>query len=168
MKPRAHRLLFCALLAGSAAFLPPEPPARARGVVFDDRNGNGARDAGEPGIAGVRVSNGEDVVQTDADGRYELDVTDETVVFITKPRGWATPFSEDMLPRFYYVHQPQGSPPGLRYRGVEPTGPLPDSIDFPLTRRDEPSVFEALLFSDPQPQTEAELTTRSSTSRSGA
>ncbi|MCG8434002.1 MAG: hypothetical protein MJA83_08225, partial [Gammaproteobacteria bacterium] len=30
----------------------------ARGVVFDDRNGNGEREAGESGVPGVLVSNG--------------------------------------------------------------------------------------------------------------
>ena len=43
----------------------------ARGTVFEDRNGNGRLDAGEPGIEGVRVSDGLDVVTTDADGQYD-------------------------------------------------------------------------------------------------
>ena len=42
------------------------------GVVFDDANANGVRDAHERGRAGIAVTNGRDVVRTDADGRYAL------------------------------------------------------------------------------------------------
>ena len=132
-------------------------PDEARGTVFRDDNGNGVRDSGEPGIADVRVSNGREVTLTDAGGDYTIAVDDEAIVFLTKPAGYMTPLTEDMLPRFHYIHQPQGSPPGMRYRGIDPTGPLPERIDFPLTRQGEPSTFDAILFADPQPQTEAEL-----------
>jgi hypothetical protein len=128
----------------------------ATGTVFEDLNGNGVLDAGEPGISGVRVSDGETVRLTDESGRYRLDVGSEAVIFITKPRGYATPVNADQLPQFYYIHQPEGSPPS-RYPGVAPTGPLPERIDFPLVARSEPSRFEALLFADTQPQTTAEL-----------
>jgi 3',5'-cyclic AMP phosphodiesterase CpdA len=46
--------------------------AEHRGVVFDDANANGVRDAGEAARAGVAVTNGRDVVVTGPDGRYEL------------------------------------------------------------------------------------------------
>ncbi len=144
---------------GAFALLAAAPTAAetARGVVFDDRNGNGSRDAGEPGVPDVRVSDGRTVVLTDAGGRFTLEIGDEAVVFLTKPAGWATPVSADQLPRFYYIHQPKGSPPGLRYAGVAPTGPLPASIDFPLRKIDEPTTFEAILFADTQPQSQAEV-----------
>ena len=112
---------------------------------------------GEPGISGVRVSNGVDVVLTDTDGAYSLDVAGDAIVFITKPRGFGTPVDADQLPKFYYVHRPDGSPGPLRYPGVAPTGPLPSTIDFPLLRRAESSKFDAILFADTQPQTEVEL-----------
>ena len=38
------------------------------GVVYENRSGGTRRAAGDPGIAGVLVSNGRDVVKTDADG----------------------------------------------------------------------------------------------------
>jgi len=129
----------------------------ATGRVFNDLNQNGRPDAGEPGIPDVRVSNGEDITLTDTAGEYRLDVGSEAVIFITKPRGFATPVNEDQLPRFYYIHQPAGSPEGMRYPGVEPTGPLPERIDFPLIEQIEPSRFEALLLSDTQPMTDAEI-----------
>ena len=131
--------------------------ATAEGTVFEDTNGNAVFDAGESGIAGVRVTDGENIVLTDDDGGYRLDISDEAVIRITKPRGYGTPLDENQLPRFYYIHQPEGSPEELRYPGVPPTGPLPPAIDFPLQRQDEPSRFEAILFADTQPQTDAEL-----------
>ena len=129
----------------------------ARGRVFNDLNNNGRYDAGEPGIAGVRVSDGVTVAQSDGQGAYTLDIGDEAVIFVTKPRGYAVPVDADQLPQFYYIHQPNGSPIGLRYPGIEPTGPLPEQINFPLYAQDEPTVFEAVLIADPQPQTEIEL-----------
>ena len=44
----------------------------ARGHVFEDTNGNGVRDAGEPGLAGVPVSNGCEVTLTDDGGAYAV------------------------------------------------------------------------------------------------
>ncbi|HSR73162.1 MAG TPA: hypothetical protein VLL72_12340, partial [Kiloniellales bacterium] len=53
------------VLPGCESLAQDEPPAAgetARGVVFEDLNGNAARDPGEPGIPGVAVSNGRAVV----------------------------------------------------------------------------------------------------------
>jgi hypothetical protein len=111
------------------------------GVVYENRSGATRRAAGDPGIAGVLVSNGRDVVKTDAAGRYTLPIDDEeSIIFVIKPTGYAVPVDEQMLPRFYYIHQPAGSPQSLklRYRGIEPTGTLPDSVDFALKKVDEP------------------------------
>ena len=127
------------------------------GRVFDDLDRNGRADPDEPGIAGVRVSNGRDVTLTDDNGTYELQVHGDSIVFITKPAGYMTPLNAYRLPRFYYLHRPDGSPSGLRYPGIAPTGPLPERVDFPLHRQEEPASFEAVLFADPQPQTEEEL-----------
>lgn len=144
------------VMLAAAALAGPVAAETAVGTVFEDLNGNGVLDAGEPGIGGVRVSDGETVRLTDESGRYRLDIGAEAVIFITKPRGYATPVNEQQLPQFYYIHQPAGSPPS-RYPGVAPTGPLPESIDFPLLAQAEPSRFEALLFADTQPMTTAEL-----------
>ena len=45
---------------------------RGTGVVFEDRNGNGVRDPGERGLAGVVVRVGGEAVITDAGGAYRL------------------------------------------------------------------------------------------------
>ncbi len=128
----------------------------ARGVVFDDANGNGHREPSEPGIAGVRVSNGSDVVATDSQGGYALPVSVDTIVFVIKPRDWTPPVDALNLPRFWYVHKPAGSPP-LETAGVAPTGPLPASIDFPLRAAPEKDRFDVVVFGDPQPRDLAEV-----------
>lgn len=140
----------------SAAQEPSPAPApaaatKARGVVFHDRDGDKARDEGEEGLPGIRVSNGVDIVKTDAEGRYELPVDDDTPLFVIKPRNWMTPVNEDHLPQFFYLHKPKGSPPS-RFPGVEPTGPLPASVDFALRPQPEPEIFKALFFGDTQPR----------------
>lgn len=123
----------------------------ARGTVFHDLNENGIRDDNDPPIAGVPVSNGLDVVLTDEDGRWALPVEDDAVIFMTKPSGYAVETNRLRTPQFFYIHRPEGSPE-LRYAGLEPTGPLPESIDFPLRRIDEPEDFRVVFFADPQPR----------------
>lgn len=131
-------------------------PTLAKGVVFHDANNNGQRDDGEKPLAGIRVSNGREIVKTDAQGRYELPVDNDTILFVIKPEGWRTPISEHQLPRFYYIHKPKGSPDS-KYAGVAPTGPLPKSVDFPLYPQTEPETFKAILFGDPQPRDQKEV-----------
>src|SRR5690554_4169102 len=103
-------LMSCFVLA---LYAPPEAAAQtllARGHVFDDQNRNGVRDANEPGIPRVAVSNGEAVVLTDADGYYELPISADSIVFVIKPRDWMTPVNAEQLPQFHYIHKPAGSP----------------------------------------------------------
>ncbi len=138
---------------------PPTALPLASGTVFEDRNGNRRRDPGEPGLAGVLISNGLDVVRSGADGRYSLPIAEGDVLFVTKPAGYAPPVDGDMAPRFYYIHEPDGTPAalGLRFGGVAPTGPLPSAIDFPFDKVAEPDDFTVIWFADTQAQTPAEL-----------
>ena len=130
----------------------------ARGVVYHDANANGARDRDEEPIAGVCVSNGLEVVKTGEDGRYELPVDDDTAIFVIKPRGWMTAIDDLNIPRHYYTHKPKGSPPhNYYYPGIDPTGPLPNSIDFPLTRTDAEDDYSVIMMGDPQPYDLAEI-----------
>jgi len=110
----------------------------ATGFVFDDENGNGVRDAGEPGLAGVAVSNGLDVVLTDAGGAYSIADRPDSRLFVIKPRGWRPPLDASRLPLFY-------SAPGSA------------TADFPLVRSGEPDSLRALVLTDPQPSSAAEL-----------
>lgn len=121
----------------------------ARGRVYLDANRNGVLDAGETGVPGVCVSNGESVVQTDGDGGWSLPVEVGGAVFVIKPSGYQLPVSATQIPRHYYLHSPEGSPP-LDAPGILPTGPLPASIDFALHEHPETAPFKALFFGDTQ------------------
>jgi hypothetical protein len=94
-------LLLLVLLAASA--LPAgASAAHGQGVVFEDHNGNSRRDAGEPGIAGVLVSDGVRFVRSGSDGRYRLSTDGaERPVFVIKPPGHAVSRRPDGLPGFW-------------------------------------------------------------------
>ncbi|MFQ5415586.1 MAG: calcineurin-like phosphoesterase C-terminal domain-containing protein [Myxococcota bacterium] len=153
--------LLLALAGAGCAGSSPDPRGDAsdtvRGVVFHDRDGDGRRGRWEFGLHGVAVSNGREVVRTNWHGRYRLPISDDSIVFVVKPCGYATPVNQHELPRFHRIHKPAGSPAGLRYPGVPPTGPLPASVDFPLTRQRERDRFEVLVFGDTQPYTTHEI-----------
>lgn len=68
-------------------------PAHAQGavtagIVFDDGNGNGMRDAGEVGIADVVVSNQADVVKTGSAGTFAIGRGSGGIVFVSVPNGY--------------------------------------------------------------------------------
>ena len=128
----------------------------ARGIVFSDLDKDGKFGPGDSAFVGVKVSNGIDIVKTDQNGRYELPLEEEGSVFVIKPSGFRTALDQNNLPKFFYLHKPNGSPK-LKFPGSKPTGPLPQSIDFPLYRQTEPEAFKILLFGDPQPRNNTEV-----------
>jgi hypothetical protein len=77
------------------AIVLPQPRRRRRGVVYEDLNGNGLRDEGEPGFAGAVVRSGTASVATTADGNFRLPATGRPAVDgRSLPAGWlpgATP-----------------------------------------------------------------------------
>lgn len=139
----ARTLMLPVLFAASASCAGVEPqiaersPAgeTVRGVVFNDLDGNGHRDPNEPGVSGVLVSNGREVVATGDDGGYALPVREDMNLSLVQPAGWRLPTDKRNIPQFAYIHKPGGSPEGLRFGGLPDTGPLPDPVDFPLIRR---------------------------------
>ncbi len=155
-RPRLPRMLFGMMLAGAACFPLSPAAAEATGVVFHDITGTGTLGDGDRPLSGVAVSNGRDIAVTDGEGRYALSLRDDDVVFVIKPRGWTTPVDETQIPRFFYLHSPEGAT-GERYRGLEPTGDVPESIDFPLYPQEEPERFEVLVFGDTQPRNLEEI-----------
>jgi hypothetical protein len=145
---RRAAMLATAGLALAAA----PPPAAAQGA----RVTGTVRDPAGAGIAGVMVSNGIDVALSDAAGAWTLPVEPGQSVFVIKPTGGMVPIDpQTQLPQFA-VPLPPASTPDFRFAGIPPA-PLPDRIDFTLRRQEEPTSFEALLFTDPQPESLAEL-----------
>ena len=150
--------------AGASTLALSEPgfaasPSIARGIVFEDRRGDGRRLPNDRGIPGVMVSNGRDVIVTAADGSWSMPVGSGDSIFVIKPSDWTTRTSPGGIPKFSYIYQPEGSPAylGSRYPLIEPTGGLPRSLDFALVRQEEPRDFEAILLADTQPENSTEL-----------
>ncbi|HET7041241.1 MAG TPA: metallophosphoesterase N-terminal domain-containing protein, partial [Gemmatimonadales bacterium] len=114
----------CAVLVAALA-APLQAQHAVHGVVFDDANGNGARDRGERPVAGVVVSDQREVVVTDAEGRYTLPAGPGAIVFVSVPTDWRTA--------------------GPSWRLV--TGG--DAIDFGLRAERQPRTFRFIHASDP-------------------
>ncbi len=123
---------------------------KAKGTVYHDKNTNGIRDNGEPGLPGIRVSDQISVTLTDNKGSWELPERDEAIYFVIKPRGYMTGLSKDKIPRFYYLHKNKEESK-LQGPSVPRSGPLPQSIDFPLVEQEEPDKFDVIFMGDPQP-----------------
>lgn len=136
------RPLFTFLLLGLALFseaIAAETSCR-EGEVFEDRNGNRQRDAGEPGLPGVRISNGHDVVRSDMRGRYRLmpTSTSSREVFVIKPPGYVVARRDDGMPDHWRdAHQANRCDFGLKVE--QPTRARTDGL-------------RVLVFGDPQPK----------------
>jgi hypothetical protein len=148
-------LLWLACVVGQTDARATEPAVG--GIVYQDDNGNGIRDAGERGIAGIKVSNGRDLVISDAQGRYRLPPPAGGTLFVIKPAGYATATGDNGLPRFWIHHFPQGSPK-LRYGGIAATSAdKPDAFDFPLRPQARTGDLKMLVFGDPQPKNRVDV-----------
>lgn len=77
---------------GAAASTQPAPSRTVlmKGVVFEDANGNGVRDTGEPPVRGMPVSDGLTFTTTPDDGRFEFELQERLrgSVFVCTPAGW--------------------------------------------------------------------------------
>ena len=126
------------------------------GRVFLDVHGDGQWRDGLPGVAEVLVSNGREIVRTDADGRYRLPVRDDMDVFVIQPAGYRVPTDPRGLPRMHFSFKRQGSPE-LRFGGLPP-GELPESLDFALRRVDwDDGESTCAVVGDPQTYSNQEV-----------
>lgn len=120
------------------------------GVVFNDTNGDGRHQTSETGIAGVLVSNGLEVVRTDARGAYEIAVRSDMDLFVIQPSGWQVPVDARNVPQFSYVHKPDGSPKPFHFGGLPATGAAPERVNFPLRKTAATDRFTCAMVGDSQ------------------
>ncbi len=123
----------CLLAAPLLAVLALSIPATAceRGVVFEGGDGD-VRTADARGLAGIRVSDGTRIVETDAQGRYTGLDGRHAPVFVIKPPGYAVP-REGALPHFW-----------------RPAGAGGAACDFALLAEPDDEALDVLVFADPQ------------------
>ena len=147
------------LLLAVASVPLPSVAQSVEGRVFLDQNANGRLDAGEVGVEGVMVSNQREVVLTDDQGNYAIDVQPGQSVMVTKPAAYDLPLNAYGIPQFSATHEPEGSPTHLRYGGLRPSSLASEGpVNFPLLPGDTTDTFRALIFGDPQPRDHKELT----------
>lgn len=125
------------------------------GTVYEDRDGDGRRDRDEPGVADVAVSNGRDLVVTDAGGRYRIGVAPGQTVFVIKPAGWRLPGDDPARPHVWRNAPVRG--PAPKYGGLG-DAPLPSRFDVGL-RRAVPvaGALSVRVFADPQPKSQVDV-----------
>ncbi len=147
---RAIVLLVLSVFAAPATASVVVTPCNS-GTVFEDLNGNGSRDRSESGVPGVKLSDGVELVTTDASGRYALPVVDGRSSFVIKPAGYSLATRADGLPDFWRNVR-TASGPTLKYGGIPVA--TPGCRDFALVRT-KPSPnrqagLNVMLFADPQ------------------
>ena len=80
--PFSHNMKrITAILVIANCFITSAAGFTVRGSVFMDSNRNGIIDKGEKGICGILVSNGEDIVKTDCNGRYSIKSAGNASIF---------------------------------------------------------------------------------------
>jgi 3',5'-cyclic AMP phosphodiesterase CpdA len=149
-------ILAAILLFGITSSPAVKAQATVRGIVFEDKNNNRIKDRTEAGIPEVAVSNGREVVLTNAAGKYELPISRDNIIFVIRPSGYAVALNEYNLPQFYYIYKPNGSPE-QKFKGTPPTGKLPKSLNFGLIKEKNTDNFNILVFGDPQTCDETEV-----------
>ncbi|MFC0677869.1 calcineurin-like phosphoesterase C-terminal domain-containing protein [Lysobacter korlensis] len=112
------------------------------GTVFEDRDGDGVRDAREPGLPRVLVSDGVELVRTGTGGEYRLPAASERPVFVIKPPTHSFAVAGPVGPGFWQM----------------PSDAQAQRCDFALKRRSKVGpVLDVLVFADPQAQSEVDV-----------
>jgi 3',5'-cyclic AMP phosphodiesterase CpdA len=126
------------------------------GRVVLDRNRNGQADAGEPGLPGVRLTDGRQLVHTDAQGRYAFTTEPGRSVQVIKPAQLDPVLRHDGLPDTW-MNLDWESAPALRYGGLR--NGRRGCRDFAMTHAPlrRTGAMDVLVFGDPQPKTAVDV-----------
>ncbi len=154
---RLDRLLLLSFALVLAPAVSADAPDCGEALVFEDRDGDGLRDPGEPPLAGIRVSDGREIAVTGVDGRIRLPAGgDARTVFAIKPAGFAFARRGDGLPDFWRNLRPQPGP-ALKYGGMPASR---GCADIALRRERRPARADGLrvlVFADPQPKSQVDV-----------
>lgn len=155
MRPSVTACVLSLALIAPASALALPPPCNS-GIVYEDRNGNGNRDEGEPGLPDIRVSDGVELVASDAHGHYHLPAIDGRTSFVIKPPGYRVGRRDNGLPDFSFNVQREPGPK-LKYGGIPAS--FPGCRDYALIPDAAPARAEldVLVFADPQPKTATDV-----------
>jgi len=177
------RWIPCALLLLAIAF--GANAEELRGVVFEDLDRDGRHGLGEPGIAGIGVSNGRDVVQTDAAGSYALPARGQFVV-LTRREAFSTDTwyregggdfalrrSSAEASEFFFIqisdaHVFESAEDLLTWSIPEPPRWLPDRVGYGLARWLLGRFFPGLSAEEVDAELRAALPASASTLSGGA
>ena len=130
---------------------------KVTGYVFNDINKNQTFDAFEKGVKGVLVSSKNEIVLTDKNGKYSLNLFgDEDIVFMIKPAGLTVPLDRNNLPLFYHFIEKE-QPLLMQFPGGKVAGSNSESYDFPVNKSTVRDTFEFIAMADPQSKKLIEL-----------
>jgi predicted MPP superfamily phosphohydrolase len=123
-------------VAASASPSRSQGPADLTGLVFVDRNANGIRDPGEPGLAGVAVSDQNAVVVTGPDGGFRIPQSrGGGLLFVSVPDGyravgsfWRTADSASARGSFSFPLMPASPPADFVFIHASDTHISPASL----------------------------------------
>jgi hypothetical protein len=143
-------LLAAALYAQVGATLAAPAVLTISGRVHLEHDATDLRGRSGPGLAAVAVSNGVDIVRTDAQGRYRIDVAPGGRVFVVKPAGYRFVAGADGLPAFWRRVPPaaDAAGSGFDFGLVEEAGDRAAVGSKPL---------QVLLFTDTQVKSERDI-----------
>lgn len=121
-RSRTAPAIFCILLSflGARTEAPASKPLR--GKVYLDKNRNGARDEGEPGLPNVEITNGFKIVKTDADGDFIIEEPRPEISYysLVRPAGYDATTE-------WFCNVTEIQPSGERNFGIASRGPSGDS-----------------------------------------
>ncbi len=124
------------LLFGACAAAPAAAQPSLTGIVYIDRNGNGSREAGEPGLAGVSVSDQDQVVSTSAGGSFRIDHSlGSGVLFVSVPTGFRA------VGPFWRVADSASAVKGFAF----PLAPVPPAEEFIFIHASDTHISPASL-----------------------
>ncbi|MEP1782071.1 calcineurin-like phosphoesterase family protein [Reichenbachiella sp.] len=85
----------------------------AEGVVTSSINDQKSQ---QLALGGVGVSNGKDVVITDAKGQFKISLSRNELLFVILPSGYNVPVDQFNIPKFYFTHKELSSGTKAHFR----------------------------------------------------